>query len=70
MDKSKIRILITGGTIDDLDYENEEDALFNLGAAFIAVQQLPEGVYIVMNSKIFNWDNVQKNFSTGYFEEK
>lgn len=164
MDKSKIKILITGGTIDDLEYEKEEDApqnhqsltpnllkqsritaeydvevlmqkdsrfitnedrkiilekckscteekiivthgtatmpetakflgranigktivlfgsaipankensdtLYNLGSAFIAVQLLSAGVYIVMNGKVFAWDNVKKNFFTGYFEE-
>lgn len=152
MDNTNIRILITGGTIDDLDYEREEDAptrisldykveilmqkdsrvitdkdrklilgrcrdseenkiivthgtftmpqtaeyldkanfnktivlfgsaipanndksdaLFNLGAAFTAVQLLSNGVYIVMNGKVFSWDNVQKNLSSGFFEEK
>lgn len=45
------------------------DALFNLGAAFIASKLLPHGVYIVMNGRVFNWDNVRKNFETSYFEE-
>jgi L-asparaginase len=45
------------------------DALFNLGCAFSAVQALPEGVYITMNGKIFNWNNVRKNRESGEFEE-
>jgi L-asparaginase len=45
------------------------DALFNLGCAFSAVQALQQGVYITMNGKIFNWDNVRKNKQSGEFEE-
>src|ERR1700756_1682807 len=46
------------------------DGLFNLGAAVTAVQLLNKGVYVTMNGKVFNWDNVQKNFDVGEFEEK
>jgi L-asparaginase len=45
------------------------DGLFNLGAALAFVQTLPHGVYISMNGKCFNWDNVRKNRNTGEFEE-
>ncbi len=45
------------------------DGLFNLGAALAFVQTLPHGVYISMNGKYFNWDNVRKNRHTGEFEE-
>lgn len=48
----------------------KSDALFNLGAAFIAVQLLPVGVYVLMNGKVFTWDNVKKDFPTGYFKEE
>lgn len=44
------------------------DALFNLGCAFSAAQQLPPGAYITMNGKIFAWDNVRKNRQKGEFE--
>jgi len=44
------------------------DALFNFGTAFMAVQLLPAGVYIVMNGRIFNWDKVRKNKALGVFE--
>jgi len=33
------------------------------------VQALPPGVYIAMNGKYFNWDNVQKNREEGRFEK-
>ena len=45
------------------------DGLFNLGSALAYVQLLPPGVYIAMNGRYFNWDNVQKNKKTGEFEE-
>jgi L-asparaginase len=48
---------------------NNSDALFNLGAAVTAVQLLGEGVFIVMNGKVFNWDNVKKNFDIGEFQK-
>ena len=44
------------------------DGLFNLGSALSFVQTLPAGVYIAMNGKYFNWDNVRKNRTLGRFE--
>lgn len=45
------------------------DGLFNLGSALAFAQSLPPGIYIAMNGRYFNWDNVQKNKQTGVFEE-
>lgn len=45
------------------------DGMFNLGCAMAFVQTLPPGVYIAMNGRYFNWDNVRKNKKTGEFEE-
>jgi L-asparaginase len=45
------------------------DGLFNLGSALAFVQTLPAGVYIAMNGRYFNWNNVKKNKQTGMFEE-
>jgi L-asparaginase len=45
------------------------DGLFNLGGAITAVQVLPPGVYVTMNGRVFPWDRVRKNRSTGVFEE-
>lgn len=45
------------------------DGLFNLGSALAFVQTLPPGVYVAMNGRIFQWNNVRKNRSTGVFEE-
>ena len=45
------------------------DGLFNLGSALAFAQALPYGVYVAMNGRYFNWDNVRKNRLTGIFEE-
>lgn len=44
------------------------DGLFNLGGALVAAQCLSPGVYVCMNGRIFNWDEVRKNRATGIFE--
>ena len=50
--------------------KENSDALFNIGLAFSSVQLLPHGVYVIMNGKIFSWDNVKKNLDTGFFEKE
>ena len=45
------------------------DAVFNLGCGIVAVQLLPDGVYIVMNGRVFPWDRVRKKREAGVFEE-
>jgi len=45
------------------------DAAFNIGGAVIAAQVLPEGIYIAMNGRIFDPNNVRKNRSKNMFEE-
>lgn len=60
-------IVLTGAMIP---YKfGSSDGLFNLGSAMAFVQTLPIGVYVAMNGKYFNWDNVRKNRETGRFEE-
>jgi L-asparaginase len=64
--KSKT-IVLTGAMIP---YKfGSSDGLFNLGSALAFVQSLPNGVYVAMNGRCFNWDNVWKNRKTGQFEE-
>ena len=46
------------------------DGLFNLGSALAFAQCLPQGVYVAMNGRYFQWDSVRKNKKTGEFEEK
>jgi L-asparaginase len=60
-------IVLTGAMIP---YKfGSSDGFFNLGCALAFVQSLPSGVYVVMNGRYFNWDNVRKNRQTGQFEE-
>ena len=60
-------IVLTGAMIP---YKfGSSDGLFNLGSALAFVQSMPAGVYVAMNGRIFNWDNVRKNKKTGEFEE-
>jgi L-asparaginase len=60
-------IVLTGAMIP---YKfGSSDGLFNLGSALAFVQALPHGVYVAMNGRYFNWDNVRKNRKTGEFEE-
>ena len=60
-------IVLTGAMIP---YKfGSSDGLFNLGSALAFVQTLPAGVYVVMNGRCFNWNNVRKNKQTGEFEE-
>jgi len=60
-------IVLTGAMIP---YKfGSSDGLFNLGSAMAFVQTLPQGIYVAMNGRYFNWDNVRKNKATGEFEE-
>jgi len=60
-------VVLTGAMIP---YKfGSSDGLFNLGSAMAFVQSLQPGVYVAMNGKCFNWDNVRKNKKTGEFEE-
>ncbi len=60
-------IVLTGAMIP---YKfGSSDGLFNLGSAMAFVQTLSHGVYVVMNGRCFNADNVRKNKETGVFEE-
>ena len=60
-------IVITGAMIP---YKfGSSDGFFNLGAALAFLQTLPAGVYVSMNGRYYNWNNVVKNKKTGYFEE-
>lgn len=60
-------IILTGAMIPIMF--GSSDGLFNLGSALAFAQTLPAGVYVAMNGRYFNWDNVRKNKQTGVFEE-
>ncbi len=59
-------IVLTGAMVP---YKfSSSDGMFNLGSAIAFSQVLTHGVYIAMNGRIFNWDNVFKNKTTGEFQ--
>src|SRR5450432_1290593 len=60
-------IILTGAMIP-IKF-GSSDGLFNLGSALAFAQSMPGGVYVAMNGRCFNWDNVRKNKQTGIFEE-
>lgn len=60
-------IVLTGAMVP-IAFGTSSDGFFNLGSALAFVQCLDPGVYIAMNGRYFNWDNVKKNRHTGYFE--
>lgn len=59
-------IVLTGAMIP---YRfGSSDGLFNLGSAVALTETLPSGVYVAMNGRCFDWNNVRKNRKTGTFE--
>ena len=44
------------------------DAIFNIGCAIGALQAASPGVYIAMNGRLFDIDNVTKNVARNRFE--
>jgi len=64
---SKKTIILTGAMIP-YAFGNSSDGFFNLGASLAYAKVLEPGVYICMNGKYFDWDNVKKNKETGFFE--
>jgi L-asparaginase len=46
----------------------DSDAIFNIGCAVGAVQALPAGVYIAMNGKVWDPQQVRKNARENRFE--
>jgi L-asparaginase len=60
-------IVITGAMVP---YKfGSSDGLFNLGSALAFAQTLQPGVYVAMNGRCFEAQNVRKNRQTGMFEE-
>jgi L-asparaginase len=66
--KVKNKTIILFGAMIPIKF-GSSDGLFNLGSALAFVQTLPAGVYVAMNGRCFNWNNVRKNRQTGMFEE-
>jgi len=67
-EKIKNKTIVLTGAMIPIKF-GSSDGLFNLGSALAFVQTLSPGVYVAMNGRYFNWDNVRKNKLTGRFEE-
>ena len=65
----KDKTIILLGAMVPYKFKNS-DALFNLGCAIAAVQTLESGVYITMNGKVFNYDEVLKIKELGEFQSR
>jgi len=61
-------IVLTGAMIP-YAFGTSSDGFFNLGSALAFVQALPVGIYVVMNGRYYNWNEVVKNKKTGFFEQ-
>jgi L-asparaginase len=67
-EKVKNKTIVLTGAMIPIKF-GSSDGLFNLGSALAFVQTLSPGIYVAMNGRYFNWDNVRKNKQTGVFEE-
>ena len=68
VEKVKNKTIVLTGAMVPYKF-GSSDGLFNLGSAMAFVQTLPAGVYVAMNGRYFNANNVRKNKETGEFEE-
>jgi L-asparaginase len=67
-EKVKEKTVVLTGAMIPIKF-GSSDGLFNLGSALAFAQTLSPGIYIAMNGRYFNWNNVRKNKQTGVFEE-
>ena len=67
-ERVKNKTIVLTGAMIPIKF-GSSDGLFKLGSALAFAQTLPVGVYVAMNGRYFNWDNVRKNKQTGMFEE-
>ncbi|MDC1104978.1 asparaginase domain-containing protein [Candidatus Thioglobus sp.] len=65
-EKIKDKTVVLFGSMIPYSVDNS-DALFNLGVALSAVQLKKPGVYIAMNGRVFDFDQVKKDKSLGIF---
>jgi L-asparaginase len=62
------KIIVLTGALQPARFR-QTDAVFNIAAAVMAVQLLPEGVWVVMNGRVFTPEKVRKNREGNRFEE-
>lgn len=61
------RTVVLTGSLSPARFRSS-DAIFNVGAAFAAVQSLPVGTWLFMNGQVFRAGDVRKNTETNRFE--
>lgn len=61
------KVIVLTGAVTPARFKSS-DAVFNIGTAVGALQVLPDGVYIVMNGRIFDPGQIRKNRQTNRFE--
>jgi len=62
------KVIVLTGAISPARFKSS-DAAFNIGSAVAAAQTLTPGVYIAMNGRIFDPDNIRKNLDRNWFED-
>ena len=62
------KVIVLTGAMQPAEFKHS-DAAFNIGGALIALQTLPEGVYIVMNGRVFDPSHSRKNLEVNRFED-
>ncbi len=62
------KVVVLTGAIIPFAFGNS-DSPFNLGSALAFIQVVPPGIYVVMNGKLFDANNVRKDVETGTFQE-
>ena len=67
-ERVKDRTIVLTGAMVPYTF-GSSDGLFNLGSALAFAQTLPAGVFVAMNGRTFDWNNVRKNKTSGAFEE-
>jgi len=65
----KDKVIILTGSFKPEKF-TDSDASINVGVAIGAVSILNDGVYIVMNGRIYLWNKVKRDSKTGKFIEK
>ena len=69
LEEIKDKTIVLTGSMQPARFK-KTDAIFNSGFAFAAALSLENGIYIAMNGRIFNSNNVRKNIDLGRFEGK
>ncbi|MFC2118427.1 asparaginase domain-containing protein [Bacteroidota bacterium] len=68
LSKIKNKTIVLTGALEPAMFKTS-DAVFNIGSAIAAVQSLEPDIYIAMNGRIYNHNNVRKNLNKNRFEE-